>query len=191
MHRKAIALAVLMLTAACATGGVTLSLQNVHTAYSAGEFAYAGAGRDLRVVIAGDPFGGDAAAFGAAVTDAMQGQHWGQPTNFTTTPGESARPNYRVVMLFNPPITLNAVRLCEDEPSALPTDATGDGIVLFGAFCLGDKGLTAIRGHIAGAAGPADPAFRSLVGQVTNGLFPPERDRLRDRNRCPPWMSCD
>jgi len=191
MYRNIIALGLFALTAACAAGGVRLSHQNVNVAYSPGEFAYAGAGRDLRVEVVGNPFAGDAAAFAAAVTDAMRGQHWGQPANFTTTPGENARRDYRVMMLFNPPVSLNAMRLCRDDAATLPTEATGDGIALFGAFCLGDKELTAIKGHVAGAAGPQDPAFRSLVGQVTRALFPPERDRLRDDRRCPPWMKCD
>jgi len=191
MYRKIIALGLFALTAACAAGGVRLTHQDVNTAYSPGEFAYAGAGRDLRVEIVGNPFGGDAAAFAAAVTDAMKGQHWGQPTNFTTTPGESARTDYRVMMLFNPPVNLNAMRLCREGASTLPTEATGDGIALFGAFCLGDKELTAIKGKVSSTSGPRDPAFRNLVGQVTHGLFPPERDRLRDDRRCLPWMKCN
>lgn len=191
MYPKLVAAALLTVTTACATGGVSLTLRDVDTAYSAGEFAYAGAGRDLRVVVAGNPFGGDAAAFAAVVTDAMQGRHWGQRTNFTTSPGEDARESYRVLMLFHPSATLNSTRLCRDEASALPTEAAGDGIALFGAFCRGDKALTSIKGRISGATAAQDPAFRELVGQVTNGLFPPERDRERNRHRCPPWMNCD
>jgi hypothetical protein len=50
--------------------------------------------------------------------------------------------------------------------------------------------LTQIRGRIAEATGPDDPAFRELVGQVTNGLFPPNRGRERDDDGCPLWMKC-
>ncbi len=189
MLLKRLALAALLPLAACATGGVSLSHQEVDTAYSPGEFAYAGAGRDLRVDVVGNPFGGDRAAFAAAVTDAMQGRHWGQRTNFTTTPGETARPKYRVLMLFDPPVSLNAMRLCPEQPSALPTVAAGDEVVLFAAFCRDGKSLTSIKGRVSGVAGARDPIFRELVGGVTNGLFPPERSRQRG-NRCPPWVKC-
>jgi len=190
MYRKLVAVAFIALTAACASSGVTLTRQFVDTAYSPNEFGYAGAGRDLRVVVAGNPFGGDAAAFGTAVTDAMQRSHLGQRTHFTTSPGETAREGYRVLMLFNPPNALNSMRLCREEPSALPTEATGDGIAVYGAFCRDDKALTSIKGHASSAAAASDPAFADLVGQVTTGLFPPERDRDRNQ-RCPPFMQCN
>ena len=121
MNTKTLAVAALMLVAGCATGGVSLTQQDISASYSPGEFAYAGAGRDLRVVVVGNPFGGGRAAFESAVTGAMQGRHWGQAVNFTTMPGANARTSYRVVLLFGPPATLNAMRLCREEESALPT----------------------------------------------------------------------
>jgi hypothetical protein len=42
---------------------------------------------------------------------------------------------------------------------------------------------------VSGAKGPQDRAFRELVGQVTNGLFPPDRGRNRS-NGCPPGIIC-
>ena len=169
--------------AACAAGNVRLTQQDHSPSYSPGEFAYAGAGRDLRVVITGNPFGGDHSAFEKAVTDAMQGQHWGQRTNFTTTPSADARTRYRVVLLFDPPRSLNSARLCRDVASALPRESASEGIVLFAAFCRGKRLRTEIKGRISSATGPDDPAFRELVGQVTNGLFPPDRGIDRDRGR--------
>jgi len=167
--------AAVLAVAACAAGGVRLTQQETAPTYSPGEFAYVGAGRDLRVVVVGNPFGGDRSGFEKAVTDAMQGEHWGQRTNFTTTPGASARDRYRVVLLFGPPRSLNGTRLCHDDASTLPSESAGGGIVLFAAFCRGKRLRTVIKGHISGATGPGDPAFRELVGQVTNGLFPPDR----------------
>lgn len=172
---------------ACAAGGVRLTQQEIAPSYSPGEFAYAGASRDMRVVIVGNPFGGDRAAFETAVTGAMQGQHWGQRTHFTTTPGPSARDRYRVVMLFDPPRSLNSARLCHDDASTLPSESTAEGITLFAAFCRRKRSRTEIKGYISGAAGADDPAFRSLVGQVTNGLFPPDRGINRERGE-PLWI---
>ncbi len=189
MKLRTLTLAAFVVVAACAAGGVRLTQLDVTPTYSPGEFAYAAAGRDLHVVIVGNPFGGDQAAFEAAVTDAMQGRHWGQPTNFTTTPGEDARPSFRVVLIFDPPVGMNAARQCREEALAVQTVPADDEIQLSGAFCSGDNARTRIRGRVSGAAGPQDPAFRELVGQVTNGLFPPTRNRHRGRD-CPPGIIC-
>lgn len=179
--------AAVIAVAACAAGGVRLTQQEIAPTYSPGEFAYAGAGRDMRVVIVGNPFGGDRSSFERAVTDAMQGQHWGQRPNFTTTPGPNARERYRVVLLFDPPRSLNGARLCREAHSTLPSESAGEGIVLFAAFCRGKRSRTEIKGYISSAAGPDDPAFRALVGQVTNGLFPPNRGIDREPGE-PVWI---
>ena len=176
--------ATFLLAAACAPGNVRLTHQEINSAYSAGGFAYASAGRDLRVVIHGNPFGGGNTAFRKSVTDAMQGRNWGQKTNFTTTPGESARKVYKVVLLFDPPVDFLARKLCGADDTTLAAMPTpGDGVNVFAAFCLGDKSLTEVKGYTAQATNPGDPAFRELVGQVTGALFPPVR-RGDDQDRC-------
>ena len=190
MNLRNISLVTLLSLAACAQGGVTLSQLNVSSSYNPGEFAYGAADRDLRVVIVGNPFGGDSQAFGTAVTDAMQGQHFGQHTNFTTTPGPEARLAYRVVLVFGPPAGMNAARQCREEALAVQTVRTNDQIELSGAFCRGDNPMTRIRGRVSGAANAQDPAFQALVCQVTNGLFPPDRERDRNGRGCRPWMNC-
>lgn len=179
-----------VLVAACA-GTVRLTQQEISPVYKASEFAHAGAGRDLRVVVAGNPFGGDQAEFNGAVTGYMQGNHWGQPTNFTTAPGETARETYHVVMLFNPPKTFSGMKLCREKPADLPSGTRENGIVLFAAFCRRNESLTEIKGRIDGATGPGDPIFGDLVAQVTNGLFPPKRRFEGDRGGCPPWLKCN
>lgn len=191
MRASILLMAVLVAATACAPGNVRLTRQDFSSEYGAGQFAYAGAGRDFRVDVVGNPFGGDQTAFGQLVTEAMQRQHWGPATNFTTNPGPDAREAYRVVMLFNPPLTFNSMRLCGDPPSALPTENRQNGIALYGAFCRGDKALSRLRGDIDGASGPADPAFRALVGQVTAALFPPDRRMDGDEDDKCRFLNCD
>jgi len=181
MRARILLFAAALALAACAGGAVRLSHQEAASTYAPGEFAWAAAGRDLWVVIAGNPFGGDATAFEVAVLAAMQGRHWGQRTTFTTAPGADARIRYRTVLLFDPPVSLNGAQLCREPPSALPSVSDGDGIVLFAAFCHGKRLRTQVKGRIAQAAGSDDPAFRELVGQVTNALFPPDRGTGRER----------
>lgn len=150
--------------------------------YNSGEFGYAAGGRDLRVVIVGNPFGGDQSALDRSVTNAMQGRNFGQETNFTTTPGPSAREMYRVVIVFDPPIGIGGDTVCSTDPATLPpTAGGGEAVVLAAAFCRSERALTSVRGDIGRAAGPEDPAFVALIEQVTRDLFPPkQRKRKRD-----------
>lgn len=165
-------------------GGVMLTHQAVSPAYDSGQFAYAAAGRDLRVAVVGDPFDGDRTAFERGVVDAMQGNHWGQRTRFAVDPDDSARRIYHVVMLFNPAVSLSGEKLCRGEADTLSPRAYTDGrLGVYGAFCRSDKLLTGVRGTIHGADGPEDPLFLDLVGQVTNALFP-LRQRHDDQDRC-------
>lgn len=150
--------ALLIMITACAPGGVRLSQQDISSTYNPGEFARAAAGRDTHVMIVGNLFGGALAAFETAVTDAMQGRHWGQPTNFTTAPGAEARPTYRVVLIFDPPKSFNAARQCREEALAVQTTPTGDEISLSGAYCRGRDPMTRIWGRVSGAAGAPGPA---------------------------------
>lgn len=195
MRFPIIVFASLLFAAACAPGGTRLTHQFLSPAYNSGEFAYAGAGRDLRTVVHGNPFGGGQPAFGEpafgeAVTDAMQGRHWGQRTHFTTAPGADARNLYKVVLLFDPPIDFTGLRLCRDDDATLAgVPRRGDGIAVFAAFCLGDKSLTGIRGSIPSATGPTDPAFRELIGDVTRALFPPAQP-MRGQDKCNGLIKC-
>lgn len=179
---------VALMVGGCASN-VRLTQQEISPVYTSSEFSYAGSGRDLRVDIVGNPFGGDQQAFDRTVTGYMKGSHWGPSTHFTTTPNDTARQTYRVVMLFDPPATFPGIRLCRVKPEDLPTQADGKSIILFSAFCRGDKSLTEIKGHIDSASGPDDRKFRDLVASVTNGLFPP-RHRFEDDRDCWPRWRC-
>jgi len=61
---------------------------------------YAALDRDFRTEIHGNPSGGSKAAFDTAVIAALPGHANGLPTNFTTAPSESARDDYRLVLVF-------------------------------------------------------------------------------------------
>ena len=133
----------------------------------------------------------DPSALGRAVTDAMQGRHWGPRTEFTAQDHPGIRPSYRVVMMFNPAPTMVGMRLCREDPQTLSVVRPDAGIVLFSAFCRGGETMTEIKGRIGGASGPANPGFAELVAQVTRSLFPPERRFEGDERSAPPWLQCD
>jgi len=145
-------------------------------AYSISEVSYGVSGRDFRVTIAGNPFGGDQAAFERRVINAMQNRIPGIVTNFTTTPGESARPGYHVALAFNPPVNLMDSELC--APQGVPTRApspTGP-LMVMGAFCRGGP-MTSATGWLDAPKGADDPAFDALVGHLTRALFPSRREK--------------
>jgi len=191
MRWTLIVLVLAFLVVSCSGPIVRLYQQEVSPSYKAGEFGYAGARGAIRVFVAGDSLDGRADSLGKAVTEAMQGRHWGPRTNFTTLPGPGVRPSYRVVMMFNPAPTMIGMRLCREDPSTLPVVRPANGIVLFSAFCRGGESMTEIKGRISGAAGLDNPAFAELVGQVTHALFPPDRRFEDDNSGAPPWLQND
>lgn len=161
----------------------------VDTAYSRADFAYGGAGRDLTTVILGNPFPNVSQAdFDRAVTDRMQGAHFGPATHFTTTPDESARPVYRVHMLWNGPLSANGNRLCDGTPLEGGGAAPDGRVRLVAAFCRSDRAATYLVGSIGDVTGPDDPRFLRFVQQVTMQLFPP-RDGFFESDNCT-WPTC-
>jgi len=151
------------------------------TAYSMMEFSYAAGGRDLRTVIQGNPFVMDKAAFDRAVTDLMQGKHFGPPTRFTTTPDDSAMPPYKAVMVFNPVQVLNNNLLCTDQE--IPTRPPGGPITVQAAFCRGGT-LTSANGFAPAQSGPDTSVFRSLITDLTFFLVPARNPTTEDHDNC-------
>lgn len=151
-------------------------------------FAYGAAGRDLTTVVMGNPFQVPKPALDKAVTDIMQVSNPYYPqTHFTTTPSANARRDYRVVTMFDPPLSLNPVRLCAD-PASLPRPVAGDGkrLMAISAFCVKDRAHSVVEASVPRAASPEDPRFHDLINRTTVALFP-----AQDRNRSDDDDSCD
>ncbi|HYG90482.1 MAG TPA: hypothetical protein VD978_29955 [Azospirillum sp.] len=165
-------------------------------AYTRGEVAYAASNRDLRVVIHGDPFGMDPQSFGHLVTDSMQNRISGVHTNFTTMPNQTTRPEYSVVLAFNPAQTMLSSYLCSGQP--IQTSPPGGPIVVQGAFCrdtglfglfggaglfglFGGGALTSATGWLDSPREPTDPDFKALIGNMTQALFPTVQDAATRR----------
>lgn len=138
-------------------------------AYTLNEVSYAASNRDLRVVLHGNPFGMDAQSFAEKVVPLMQGRVMGVKTNLTTTPGDTARPGYKVVLAFNVAETMMNTGLCTDGP--IPTRPPGGPIIVQGAFCRGGA-LTSATGWLDNPKGPDDPDFHHLISDMTFSLFP-------------------
>ena len=174
--------------AGCASGsgldGGRIDYVRVDGGYHQSDFAYGASGRDLATDMIGNPFPNvGQAEFGQAVTDAMQGSHFGPRTHFATAPDDSARPAYRVRMLWNGAPSINGQELCDGTPLEGGTGAGGEEIRLIAAFCRGDRAQTYVVGSVDEVSSPDDPRFRTFVRHVTSRLFPPA-DRFDDPDRC-------
>lgn len=151
-------------------------------AYTLQEVVYAANDRDLRVVLHGQPFGGGAEALARAVLPSMQNRIMGVRTTLTTTPNDSARPDYRVVLVFNATGNLPSWGVCRDD--AVPTQPPGAALpgttlVVQGAFCRGGGALTTATGWLDNSKGLDDPGLRQLISDMTVSLFPTRRaDRV-------------
>lgn len=162
----------------------------IEPTYRPSLFNFAAGGRDLTVETIGNPFadrGVDNQQFPDLVTDSMQGHNWGQRTHFTTAPGETAHPRYKVVIAFNPvePATYRA--LCEGDVQSGPI---GENIRVKAAFCQGGRStgprvLTGVRARVVPEAGPNSPAFLSMMAGVTRDLFPLWDNDLDNDRDCP------
>jgi hypothetical protein len=151
-------------------------------------YSYAAAGRDVRVIAEGNPFEIPDEAFADAVAASMQGHNEVHRTNFTTTPGETARERYRVVMAFDPPVGTGIHAPCRG-----PVPSSGQAserIIVQAAFCEGNGALTAARGNAPRMSSPDSPEFQALMAGVTRRLFPFDPIELRELrdDDCPPFM---
>jgi hypothetical protein len=172
------------------SGTPVIDYVRLEPGYRAQQFAYAAGGRDLEADVQGNPFAMPKEEFDATVTDAMQGAHFGQPTNFTTTPGDSARPGYRVRLLFNGPGASTGRIVCAGEPAIIGPSPEAGNVRLLAAFCNGPYPLSYLSAHVSGIRDAHDPAFRDFMRQVTTNLFPPQNRQEQDHDNCVPPGDC-
>ena len=178
MNRKtgvAVALSLAVL-GGCIANGVTATYVYNDPVYSTDWFSYAASGRDLRVIIRGNPTAAGTDRFGNAVIAAMNKRHAGPRTNFTTAPSDSARDPFRVVMLFGTGYV--SERTACANPDAAPLSYSGGSISLNAAFCHGERPLNAVRVTVDGLSSPDDPILGDMVSTAMRQIFP-----LKDFNQ--------
>ncbi len=149
----------------------------VEPTYRPSLFNYAAGGRDLEVQTVGNPYterGLGDQEFPEFIVASMQGHNLGQPTNFTTVPGGTARDQYKVVIVFNPVEPATYRSLCEGEALSGPTE---EKVRVKAAFCQGGRSsgervLTGVRADVVAEAGPNSDAFQRMMAGVTRDLFP-------------------
>jgi hypothetical protein len=168
-----------LLAAACA-GQSTIYNNMLSGGYRPYVFGYAAGRRDLTTIIVGNPFEIEQAELDRRLVDMLnESPNFLQPTHFTTTPGPSARQQYRAVFLFNRQIVLPG-RACR-APEQVPAADLGTTTRLVAVFCQQGGYLSTVTGELRDVTGIDDPRFRQLIGQMVPLLFPPI-DPTRDDN---------
>ena len=165
-----IGLTVVLLLVGCA-GQPLVYNEQLSPAYRPTEYGYGAGRRDFTTVIQGDPFQLGEGEFQAQFVDLLnRHQPILQPTHFTTTPGPSARPIYRVVFLFNTRYVLPN-QMCR-QPLDVPAAEPGKAVRVMAAFCRWQGALSTVTGEVE-VASLDDPRFESMIGQMIWLLFPP------------------
>ncbi|MEM6903818.1 MAG: hypothetical protein AAF556_11335 [Pseudomonadota bacterium] len=175
MFKAPLLVAVMLLLGACSTN-TQVGSASLQPAYSPRDLAYAGAGRDMEVRVFGNPFspGVPDPVFGEAMAEAMRGQHFGPDINFTTKPDDSARPSYRIIMLFSQETPQTGFRICQRVAAGevpMTTESSGS-IPVKMAFCNGRKLLTEVLAHLGGGEGVTLETASELVATMTPILLP-------------------
>ncbi len=189
-HRRTCAAFLAMIfLAGCVSGATSISRNRVYGRYDTTEVQWgAGNNRDFHVVVRNNPTSLSIKEFEQAVIGGIRNQVTFMRTNFTTTPGESARLQYRIEFFFNPPDNTNGFVLCNPEremPSAVERPGT---TYVLGAFCLRDKPLSEAFGS-AQSAPAGSVEFNALMSQMIRSLLP-LRHRGRQTASCPSPEIC-
>lgn len=152
-------------------GAATLGGVNYATQYDFREFYNAVDGKPFRVVLAGEAFPGlspDEVA--ARLLPQMQANKPRPRLTFTyDMPAERPRPDYRVVMVFNPANDLGADSICATGKTRFHP-GTPNRLNVFAIYCRNDQALSELTGW-TDASGPDDPRVGELFKQVFAELF--------------------
>ncbi len=185
--KRAIGCFLLMVGVAACTNQPTITRPYLYGRYDVNEVQWGGGGgRDFHVVVRNNPYDQPKEAVDKAVIDAIQGQITYMITNFTTTPGESARLQYRVEFMFDPPINISGRSLCNRELDLPTPTPTAGRTEILGAFCLRDQVVSEARGTVVQAQ-PGDRNFNAVFSILIRRVLPfHKRDLENERCQIPP-----
>jgi hypothetical protein len=171
----------LALLAGCA-GHSTIYNNMISAAYRPYDYGYGAGRRDLTTIIVGNPFDVDQAQLETRLVAMLnESPTFLQPTNFTTTPGPSARPQYRAVLLFNRQIVLPQAA-CR-APEKIPVAELGETTRVSAVFCRYGGYLSTVTGELDGVTGIDDPRFHQLIRNMVPLLFPPVDPTREEENQ--------
>jgi hypothetical protein len=162
---------VLALAFVCdACGSPTVYTSYYASLYEPAQVRFAASVGLALAVIRDNPFPFDTDNQG--VLAAMQGQTFGAKLFFSQTPRSDDRYGYKVVLNFGESLYGTAGQ-CQVPPTPPARTAPTGRITASAAFCVGDALLSDAYGAVHDVAGPDDPKFRRLIGDLLVALTPP------------------
>lgn len=166
-----------------AARAATLGGLNYATQYDFREFYAAVDHKTFRAELYGNPFPGLASDMVAArLLPVMQANKPIPPLTFTyDRPVEKPRPDYRVVLIFDPANDLGADAVCATGNVRHKPQAPGK-VYLFGIYCRNDLAMSQTTGWV-NAASPEDPAVGDLFKNMFAVLFDPSPAFLPQHGR--------
>jgi hypothetical protein len=181
--RSAVVAVFALVLVGCA-GQSTIYNNMIGPAYRPYLYGYGAGRRDLTTVILGNPFDIDQEQLDTRLVAMLnESPTFLQPTNFTTMPGPSARPEFKAVILFNRSIVLPN-QVCR-SPEQVPVADLGPTLRLSATFCQYGGYLSTVTGELNGVTGIDDPRFHRLVRQMVPLLFPPIDPTEDEENQSP------
>ena len=176
----------LALALAAASALPTLALAaTIGGAYYAPQYDYrdlwaATDGKPFQVVLHGNPFPGtDAAAVASALLPAMQAAKPRPALTFTyDAPAPRPSPDYRLVLVFDPALDLNADPVCAGQPVRYRPGKPGVFYV-YAIYCRNDRMLSYTTAW-TDASGPSDPRIERLFRELFPVLFKEGPSRWAD-----------
>jgi len=154
--------------------------------YDYREFWSATDNKPFQVVLAGNPFPGvDPATVAATLLPMMQSAKPRPALSFTyDRPAPPPRPDYRLVLVFDPALNLNADPVCAGEPARFRPGKPGVFYV-YAIYCRNDRMLSYTTAW-TDASGPNDPRIERLFRELFLVVFKEGSSRwaeLEDRFR--------
>lgn len=162
-----LALSMLPVAAVAATiGGTEYAPQ-----YDYREFFTAADGKPFRVVLLGNPFPGMTLAQAAGpLLNQMQANKPQPRLTFTyDQPAEQPRPDYRLVLMFDPANDMGAYSICAGAKPRFKANTPGR-VYMQAVYCRNDLALSQTTAWTE-AAGPDDPRLGMLFRQLFGVVF--------------------
>ncbi len=174
LARVSLGMALAGTLAACAAGPVDTPYVSTWDPYTVNYIAAKG---PVHTKVIGNPFEGSQEALERSVTSAMTGANAGQPLRFSTQEDPKNVSPYRVVVLFGAEAGVGPARVCQADAGQIKQ---ADGPVrVIAALCAGNMRENSVTARLAPTtAGPDDPAFRSVLRQMTRAIFPSKNDNI-------------
>ena len=163
------------------TGGVVTTKADYYPLYKPSLYQWVAAGRDVPVVIFGNPTQAPPDIWEGSVTNAMNASTWVSGGNFTTTPNDSARGNFYFALAFGATSTMTDRMACRGDIDLGALGPVDGRTAILGAFCNNDRVVTTARVTVNAITTPNSPQLQPAIDQMLIKLLPRQDPNRPDR----------